>query len=36
MIQVYSSYIPLKRKTKNVYQWLGYINSKLKESKIKK
>jgi len=35
MIQVHSSYIPLIRKTKNVYQWMDYIKNKLKESKLK-
>ena len=31
MIQVRSSYVPLKRKTNNFWQWTMYIESKLRE-----
>lgn len=31
MICVQSAYIPEKRKTETPNQWIGYLNSKLKE-----
>lgn len=31
MIRVQSVYFPEKYKTKNEFQWMGYIKSKLKE-----
>jgi len=33
MIAVSSSYVPVKRKTKNSLQWKAFIESKLKESR---
>ena len=32
-MNIKTAYIPKKRKTKNVLQWMGYIDSKLKESR---
>ena len=33
MICIQSAYIPKKRKTKYFYQWKGYLDSLIKESK---
>lgn len=32
-LQIQKSYIPLIRKTKDEFQWMAYVKSKLKESR---